>query len=86
MSEMLQQFELRQVHWQFIDRLVTLAVASLGLITALAWDETLREIFKNIFGESESLSNKILYSVLITIVAVAVSIILGKVFIRTKKK
>lgn len=86
MSEMLRQFELRQVQRQFIDRLITLVVASLALITALAWDETLRDIFKIFFGSEESLLNKILYSVIITVLAVTISILLGKAFFKSKKK
>lgn len=86
MSEMLEQFELRQIHRLFVDRIIVLAVASLGLITALAWDEALRDIFRKFFGDGESLLNKILYAVIITFIAVLVSITVGRIFIRNKKK
>ncbi len=86
MSEMLEQFELRQIHRLFVDRVIVLAVASLGLITALAWDEALRDVFRKFFGDSESLPNKILYAVIITFIAVFVSIIVGRIFIRNKKR
>ncbi len=86
MSELLKQFELDQIHRQFFDRLVILAIASLGLITALAWDETLREIFRRIFGNDGSLSDKILYTVVITLIAVTISLLLGKLSFKSKKR
>lgn len=86
MRDMLEQFEIRQIKRQFVDKLITLSIASLGLITALAWDETLRDLFRSFFGSSESLSDKFLYSSLITILAVVISIILGKFFFKSKIK
>ena len=86
MSDLLRQFEINQLHRQFIDRLVILAIASLGLITALAWDETLREIFRRVFGGEESLSNKLLYTAIITLIAITVSILLSKFSTKSKKK
>jgi ABC-type spermidine/putrescine transport system permease subunit II len=56
---------------------MTLVIASLGLMTALAWDDTLRTIFGLIFKEA-SLGEKILYSLIVTLIAVIVSLIIGK--------
>lgn len=85
-SELLKQFELDQIHRQFFDRLVILVIASLGLITALAWDDTLRDIFKIFFGTDNSLSDKIIYTIIITVIAVTISLVLGKLSFKKKKK
>ena len=66
--------------------MVTITVASLGFITVLAWDDTLKLLYKELFGDVDTLGSKFLYSLLVTFVAVAVSIILGKLFLKKKRK
>ncbi|MCE9585086.1 DUF5654 family protein [Candidatus Nomurabacteria bacterium] len=46
---------------------------------------TLKDLYKTIITNSESLGGKFGYAVLITLIGVIISIILGKIFIRNKK-
>ena len=63
-------------------RLVTIVIAAMGLITALAWDRTLEDIFTYLFGPLNSLSRKITYAVVITLLAVTITILLRRAFIK----
>lgn len=76
---------LRRLHINIFNTLVTLIIGSLGLISALAWDTFLKEMFNHIFGES-TLRTEFIYAITITIVTVVVTVILGKIFKNTKEK
>ena len=85
-QEFLKSQRISGIKTDFMGRLVTIIIAGLGLITALAWDRTLEDIFTTFFGPLSSLSRKITYAVVITIVAVIVTIFLRKMFIQTEEK
>ena len=85
-EELLKEIHVEQVANQFSNRVITLVIASLGLTTALAWDDTLKELFKAIFGSADTLSNKLLYSILVTAVAVIVTIVLARLLRKRHKK
>jgi hypothetical protein len=76
--ELLQELKVDHLANQFSNRVITLVIASLGLTTALAWDETLRGIFHALLGSTDTLTDKLLYSVLVTLVAVIITIILAR--------
>ena len=79
LKEFLREYEVDRVGVEFRNRVVTLTIASLGLITALAWDETLRALFHQLFGDSESLGAHALYALVITVLAVLISYTLSKI-------
>jgi hypothetical protein len=61
----------------FIQTMVALASASLGLVAALAWNEAIKATLV-ILGLGDSLAGLYAYAVLATIIAVSVLIWLGK--------
>ena len=71
---------------EFIGRVVTIIIAGLGLITALAWDEAFRDIFIKLFGNLTSFNDKLGYALFVTVISVTVSIVLGRMFIKRKRK
>jgi putative exporter of polyketide antibiotics len=60
--------------------------AALGLVAALAWNGAIRAIFKEIFGDPDTLSAMLVYAVTVTIVAVIAIIWIGRVAERVKKE
>jgi hypothetical protein len=62
----------------FLQTMITLASASLGLVAALAWNEAIRATIKKVFGEGESLPALYAYAIIATIIAIAVLTALGK--------
>ena len=56
----------RDVRTEFIGRIVTIVIAGLGLISVLAWDEALKNLYASIVKNAESMSGKFWYAVIIT--------------------
>jgi Family of unknown function (DUF5654) len=56
----------------FLQTMITLATASLGFVSALAWNEAIKATFKKYLGEGESLSALYTYAALATIIAIGV--------------
>jgi uncharacterized protein DUF5654 len=62
----------------FLQTMITLASASLGLVAALAWNEAIKATITTVFGTSDSLAGLYTYAILATIVAVVVVVALGR--------
>jgi len=86
MEKFLEKHELHHIHSDVLERIITLVIAALGLIAALAWDDALRHIFENIFGGKGTLLEEISYAIVITIFAALISVQLGKLFSKRKGK
>jgi hypothetical protein len=62
----------------FVQTMITLASASLGLVAALAWNEAIKAAMKHFLGEGETLAALWIYAILATAVAVIVLLVLAK--------
>lgn len=56
----------------FLQTMITLASASLGLVAALAWNEAIKATITRLLGESDDLVGLYLYALLATVIAVVV--------------
>lgn len=61
----------------FLQTMITLASASLGLVAALAWNEAIKATLTEILGEGDDLVGLYTYAILATVIAVVVIIVLG---------
>lgn len=64
---------------EVIEKIAALITAAFGLVAALAWNEAIQEIFRLVFGEQSGVWAMIFYAVVITIIAVVVTIWIGRV-------
>jgi hypothetical protein len=64
---------------EVIEKIAALITAAFGLIAALAWNEAIQEIFRLVFGEQSGVWAMIFYAVVVTIIAVLVTIWIGRV-------
>lgn len=62
----------------FLQTMITLASASLGLVAALAWNEAIKATIVQVFGTGDSLAGLYTYAILATIIAVVVLVMLGR--------
>jgi hypothetical protein len=62
----------------FLQTMITLASASLGLVAALAWNEAIKAIIKEVLQTSESITGLLTYAILATVIAVVVVMMLGR--------
>ena len=60
-----------------IEKLAALITAAFGLVAALAWNDTIKAIFKQVFGTAEGVWSMLTYAVIVTIIAVLVTIKIG---------
>jgi len=62
----------------FLQTMITLASASLGLVAALARNEAIKAIIKEVLQTGESITGLLTYAILATVVAVVVVMLLGR--------
>jgi uncharacterized membrane protein YuzA (DUF378 family) len=69
---------------ELIDKLAALITAAFGLVAALAWNETIKTIFKSIFGTQETIWSWVVYAVVVTVIAVLVTLRIAKMAAKAK--
>lgn len=84
MEKFMKKWELEHIHYDVFGMVVTLVIAALGLIAALAWDEALRHIFDTLFSTKGTILEEVLYALLITVIVAIVSVLLGRSFRKHK--
>ena len=85
MEEFMKRYELNRLHKDFLQKVSLLVIASLGFISAIAWDQAFKMIFAYFFGAANSLAYVMLYAAIVTLIAVLVSSILTKLVFRKGK-
>jgi ABC-type Mn2+/Zn2+ transport system permease subunit len=61
-----------------IRALAALITAAFGLVAALAWNTSIQEIFKVIFGDQSGVVAMIIYAVIVTVLAVIATLAIGR--------
>ena len=64
---------------EIVEKLSSLIIAAFGLVAALAWNGAIQAIFKELFGTAEGVMPMIVYAVVVTVIAVVVTIWVAKV-------
>lgn len=67
------------MHKEVIEKIAALITAAFGLVAALAWNEAIQEIFRLVFGEQSGVWAMIAYAIIVTIIAIVVTIWIGRV-------
>ena len=63
---------------EVIEKIAALITAAFGLIAALAWNTAIQEIFRIIFGDQSGVLAMIFYAIVVTIIAIVVTIMIGR--------
>ena len=58
--------------------ITTLAATALGLVSALAWNDAIKAIISRFSSGEESLTSRITYAIIATVIAIAVVYLLGR--------
>lgn len=66
----------------FVRTMITLASASLGLVSALAWNDAIKLTIKTALGGGESLSALYTYAIAATVLAIVILSILARIAAR----
>jgi hypothetical protein len=62
---------------EILDKLAVLITAAFGLVAALAWNQAITAIFKEVFGNAETLGPMIVYALIVTAFAVILTILVA---------
>lgn len=72
----------RRFHRELLQQLVTLSTSGFGLVAALAWNEAIQSFVQNVieshFPNQYGILSKLIYAVIITILAVLITYQLSK--------
>jgi hypothetical protein len=71
---------------EVIEKIAALATAAFGLVAALAWNGAIQAIFKKVFGSAEGIGPMLVYAIVITIIAVIVTLWIGKASEKAKSR
>jgi len=69
---------------EVMDKIAALITAAFGLVAALAWNGAIRAIFEAVFGSADNITAMLIYAVVITIIAVLVTIWIARAVKRAK--
>lgn len=69
-----------------VDKMSALITAAFGLVAALAWNEAIKAIFKEVFGSADSIAPLLAYAITVTIAAVILTILVARSLSVTKSK
>ena len=67
-----------------LEKIAALLTAAFGLVAALAWNGAIQAIFKQVFGTADSIGAMIAYAIVVTIIAIWVTIKIGKALEKAK--
>ncbi|TAJ45873.1 DUF5654 family protein [Methanofollis fontis] len=71
---------------EVLDKIAALMTAAFGLVAALAWNGAIQALFKEMFGEAESLPAMFSYALIVTILAVIATIWIARAAARAKSE
>lgn len=71
---------------EYVKTMIQLATSGFGLVAALAWNNAIQALFKQIFGEAGNIISLFGYAVVITVVIVFVTTRLAKLAERVEKQ
>jgi len=63
---------------EVIEKLAALVTAAFGLVAALAWNDTIKAVFLELFGTANGIWPLLVYAVVVTVIAVVITINIGK--------
>ena len=67
-----------KIKHQIIDKMAELITVAFGLVAALAWNDAIKGIFTQIFGTPDKLSAQLAYAIVVTVIAIIITIWIGK--------
>jgi len=69
---------------EILDKLAVLITAAFGLVAALAWNQAITAIFKEIFGTAETFGPMLMYALSVTIFAIILTITVARAASKAK--
>jgi len=71
---------------EVLTQIAALLTVAFGLVAALAWNGAIQAIFKSVFGTVDSIPAQLSYAIIVTIIAVIVTIWIARAVAHAKKE
>ncbi|AGI48279.1 hypothetical protein TALC_01297 [Thermoplasmatales archaeon BRNA1] len=71
---------------QFLETMSALIISAFGLVAALAWNETIKTAVAKVFDEDGELLGLFVYALLVTILAVAATMLITRATNKAKRQ
>ncbi|XOU94306.1 MAG: DUF5654 family protein [Candidatus Kerfeldbacteria bacterium] len=71
---------------EYLKTMVQLSTTGFGLVAALAWNEAIKSLFREIFGTTSGIIGLFVYAIIITFVVVLVTKKLAKLLEKVEKE
>ena len=72
------------VKQEILDKIAALITAAFGLVAALAWNDAIKELFKQAFGTQDQLGAMLGYAIVVTVMAVILTLIVARAASKAK--
>ncbi|HSG83445.1 MAG: DUF5654 family protein [Nitrosopumilus sp.] len=72
------------IKFEILDKIAALIAAAFGLVAALAWNDAIKALFREVFGTSDQLGAMLAYAIVVTIIAVILTIIVARAASKAK--
>ncbi len=70
---------------QLLETFASLITAAFGLVAALAWNDTIKAVVKEVFGSSDDLTGMFVYAIIVTVLAVIMTLLIARSLGKAKK-
>ncbi len=70
---------------EIMDKMAALIAAAFGLVAALAWNDAIKAIFREVFGTADQVGPMIIYAIMVTIIAVILTLIIARAASKAKQ-
>ncbi len=70
---------------QLLETFASLITAAFGLVAALAWNDTIKAIIKEVFGTEDDLIGMFVYAIIVTVIAVIMTLLISRSLSKAKK-
>ena len=72
------------IKFEILDKIAALVTAAFGLVAALAWNDAIKTLFKEVFGTTDQLGAMLAYAILVTVIAVILTIFVARAASKAK--
>lgn len=70
---------------QLLETFSALITAAFGLVAALAWNDTIKAVIKELCGSADDLMGMFIYAIFVTILAVIMTLLIGRALNKAKR-
>jgi len=71
---------------EIMDKIAALVTAAFGLVAALAWNDAIKAVFKEVFGTADAVGPMLIYAIMVTIIAVILTIVVARAAAKAKNE